>query len=57
MLAAGTGCPILECMEEVGQAAIITPGPRTHATVLSAPADVGIPLPPGTSPQDRALSW
>ena len=55
LLAAGAGCPILECMEEVGRAAMITPGPRAHAIVLSAPADLGIPFPQGIAAGPRAV--
>jgi hypothetical protein len=59
LLATGTGCPIDECMEAVGLAAIITPGAPAHAALLSPPGDLNVPFPGGfaTGPHAAVVTY
>jgi hypothetical protein len=55
LLATGTSCSVSDCLEEVGQAAVITTGTRTRAVTLSPPGDIGIPSPQGIAAGPQAV--
>jgi hypothetical protein len=54
LLATGTTCPSF-CMETVGQAAIIWPGARPHAILLSPPGSLHLPFPQGIAAGPHAV--
>ncbi|MHB1431204.1 MAG: hypothetical protein ACYCVZ_03680, partial [Streptosporangiaceae bacterium] len=55
LLSTGTSCPVPECMEEVGQAAVVTPGTRTRAAALSPPGGLNMPFPQGIATGPHAV--
>ena len=58
LLATGTSCSAMECMEEVGEASLITPGAGRsgpHATALSPPGGIGLPFPQGIAAGPKAI--
>ena len=58
LLATGTSCSAMGCMEEIGAASLITPGAGPsgpHATALSPPGSIGLPFPQGIAAGPRAV--
>ncbi len=54
LLATGIACPSF-CMEDTGQAAIIRPGARTDAILLSPPGHLNLPFPQGIAAGPNAV--
>lgn len=55
LLAIGASCPVLSCPEAIGLAAVITPGSRTRATMISPPSGIGLPFPEGIAAGPHAV--